>query len=160
MSRLQEVTDYKNTIIQRLISSQDICKAVYYREPAFLSCPEVSIEDVLYKNIFPFNYIPTTQEEISEKKIYITISLTDFRKSANEKFKAGLIIIRTFMHKDKFVTDEGALRSDFIIQKIDEILNESRGIGIGKLDFVDMQEFMVNQDYPGAFIRYRPVDFN
>ncbi|MNW57367.1 hypothetical protein D3C74_351650 [compost metagenome] len=160
MARLDEITEHKNTILQRLVGNQEICKAVFYQDKNFLSKPDVKPKQVIYNNIYPFNYIPPTSEAVGTAKSYITISLTDYSKSKNSKFKVGQLIVRVFTHKDLFVTDEGALRPDFIVQRIDELLNEQRGIGIGELEFTRLQEIMINQDYLGLMVTYRPVNFN
>lgn len=161
MSRLKELTEYKNTIITRILESQNILKAVHYRNSDFLDKENIEDYDkVLFSNIYPFNYIPTTEEELKEKKIYITISVTDYRKAGSVHFNAGNIFIYTFMHKDLFRTDYGFLRTDYIISEIHDLMDQKRDIGMGKLEFVGMKEVGINNDYQGAVLQYRPVDRN
>ncbi|OME55387.1 hypothetical protein BSK59_12975 [Paenibacillus odorifer] len=159
MSRLKELTEFKNTIIQRIVSNQDILKAVYYRDQNFLNQPNVDNESVLYKNIFPYNFIPSSPEEVGQVKTYITLSITDYKPVGGSRFRAGSVYIYTFSHKSLFKVDlpTGDLRVDFIVAGLDEMLSDKRGIGIGELEFVGMKEYIVNQDYQGYVLHYRPV---
>lgn len=157
MSRLKELTEYKNTIIERLVGNQNVCKAVYYQDRNFLDKPDVSPDQLIYENIYPYNFVLTSEESLKIKKTYITLSLTDFRSAGGVFFKAGYINIGVFCHKDLFRTDYGFLRTDFLVSEIDEMLNSKRGIGIGELQFVGMRELMINESYIGNTIQYRPV---
>lgn len=156
MSRLSELTDYRNIIITRLTSDQEILKAVYHNHLNFLSMPDVLVEDVMYKNIFPFYYVPGIDEKM---KSYINISLTDYRKAGNVKFKAGRILIYVITHKELFRTDYGCLRTDYLVSKIDHLFDGKRGIGLGELEFMGMREVVINEHFLGNCLEYRPVDF-
>lgn len=161
MSRLKELTSYKNTILQRLVSDQEVCKAVFYQHSNFLEQPDIDdYDDILYSNIYPYDFLPTTAEELATKKTYITMSVTDYRPASGSRFRAGNIFIKVFTHKDLYQTDYGYLRVDYLISAIDELFSSERGIGIGKLGFMGMKEFQINGDYLGTYLHYRPVDFN
>lgn len=160
MSRLREISQYKNTILQRLVENQNICKAVYYQEINYLEQPEVAIDQVLYNNIFPFPFIPTSDSELKIKKTYITLTLSNYQKAGSVQFKAGNIFINAYTHKDLFRTNYNCLRIDYLISEIDEMLNGDRGIGIGKLEFVGLKDSYFATDYLGSTLQYRPVDFN
>ncbi|ALS22308.1 hypothetical protein [Paenibacillus naphthalenovorans] len=159
MSRLKELTKYKNTIIERLVGNQNICKAVFYQDRSFLEKPDVAPEQLLYENIYPYNYIPENADNLSVAKTYITISITDYRKAGSIKFKAGNIFINVITHKDLFRTDYGFLRTDYLISEIDDLFEGKRGVGIGTLEFMGAKEITINEQYMGAYLHYRPVDF-
>jgi hypothetical protein len=162
MSRLRELSEYKNTIIQRLVGNMNILKAVYYQNENFLEQPDVSTDKVLYSNIFPYNFIPSTDEELRTMKTYITLSISDYKKAGGPQFKAGNIFINVFTHKNLFRTNYGVLRVDYIISEVDEIMNSKRGLGLGQLEFVGMKDsyFTSDYNYLGSTLHYRPVDFN
>lgn len=164
MSALKELTEYKDTIIGRLISSQKIVKALYYSDSNYMDKPDLSIDEikngVLYSNIFPFNFIPTSSDELKEVKGYLTISVTDVRPiKGSIHFNSGGIYITVYMHKNMFKTDYGYLRTDFVASEIHELLNQKHGIGIGKLEFVSFREMSINSDFHGVVLHYRPVGF-
>ncbi|WP_253957055.1 hypothetical protein [Paenibacillus oleatilyticus] len=113
-------------------------------------------DELVYNHIFPYRFIPEVNES---KKTFITLSLRKFQL-INNSFKKGLIYLNIFTHRDLFKTDYGCTRIDFILNKVDEMFNQKRGIGIGQLEFVDMDEIVVNEKYQGNYICYKPVDFN
>lgn len=162
MSRLKELTDYKNTILIRLVGNQDICKAVFYQNQNFLEQPDVDYKEVglIHSNIYPYDFIPSTAEELKDTKTYITLSVTDYRKASGNQFRAGNVFVKVFAHKTLFRTSYDFLRVDFIVSKIEELLGGKRGIGIGELEFIGMKEYQVNGDYLGTYLHYRPVDFS
>lgn len=159
MARFKELSQYKQSIILRLLQSQDICKAIYYQQQNFLEMG--NIEDpttLIYNNIFPHSFVPSVDDQA---KTYLAVHFNRFR-NINGSFKSGLIYISVFSHRTLFKTDYGTTRIDFLLNKIDEVLNGFRGIGIGKLEFYEMDEFTVHNanTYSGAYIAYKPVDFN
>ncbi|MBU7316144.1 hypothetical protein KQX66_10760 [Paenibacillus sp. SM 69] len=158
MARFNELSEYKFTIINRLLDCDELCKAVSYNDTDFLMRSSVSdpADELVYNHIFPYRFIPEVNES---KKTFITLSLRKFQL-INNSFKKGLIYLNIFTHRDLFKTDYGCTRIDFILNKVDEMFNQKRGIGIGQLEFVDMDEIVVNEKYQGNYICYKPVDFN
>lgn len=157
MSFLAEITEYKNTVISRLLSDQELCKAIAYTDTDFLEQPDIEYTDKLvYKNIFPHRFIPETNAEV---KTYITVSCTDYRPSGNS-FKNGILGIYMFTHRDNFKTDYGYTRMDYVLSKVEELMNSQRGIGLGELSFNSLNEYVVNEKFQGYALTYRPLDFN
>lgn len=156
MSRFESLARDKATIIDKILSSNEIMKALKYNEPDFLDQPDFDNTTMLYSSLFPHRFIPGTSDK---KKTYITISFGKYRPIKNS-FKSGLITFSVFAHQDLFRTDYGSLRTDFIITKLDEIFNEAEGLGVGKAEFYDMDALSVNADYHGAYISYQVCDFN
>ncbi|GAA4880624.1 hypothetical protein GCM10023310_71060 [Paenibacillus vulneris] len=157
MARLQELNEYKFTIINRLLESEDLCKALHYADTDFRNKETIADpSSLVYTNIFPHRFIPDLNET---KQTYITVHFRRFQL-ANNGFKNGLICINIFTHRDLFKTDYGCTRIDYLLNKIDELFNQKRGVGIGKLEFHEMDEIAINDKYQGAFICYKPIDFN
>ena len=157
MARFKELGQYKQLIMLKLLESQDICKAVYYQTENFLDLADIEDPtEIVYKNIFPHSFVPEVDDTA---KTYLAIHFKRFR-SINNYFKSGLIYVSVFTHKSLFKTNYGVTRIDFLLNKIDECLNGLRGIGLGELEFYEMDEFTVNNSYSGAYLSYKPVDFN
>jgi hypothetical protein len=143
--------------MRELIFSDEISKALYYNESNFLDQPSLEDPVVLrYNHIYPYRKVPKVDENM---KTYITLRCGNFKKVGN-KFKSGLITFYVFTHVDLMPTDYGFLRVDYIINKIDEIFNETRDFGIGKLEFDSMDEFDINESYTGTWIRFKVMNFN
>ncbi|MGV2885483.1 hypothetical protein [Paenibacillus taichungensis] len=156
MSNFESLSRDRFEVLNRLLSSSEILKAVAHNETNFLDLKEPDADSIVYNRIFPHRFIPKTSEE---KKTYITISLGNFRPSGSS-FKGGVVTFTVLTHQDLFRTDYGCLRVDYIIQKISELFNQTRGLGIGKAEFIDSDEVSLNTDYHGMYIKYKVVDFN
>jgi hypothetical protein len=156
--RLQDLSKDKITIIERILSSQGICKALKYDKPNFLDQPDIiDPSDLIMNKIFPFYRVPDSEKDVST---YILLSFRNYQlvKSA---YKSGIISISAITHKDLAITDYGFLRYDYIISEIDKLVNGKLGLGIGRLKFEKMDEVLfVNTDYIGSYIAYKLWEFN
>ena len=74
-------------------------------------------------------------------------------------YKNGSIYFYIITHNSLIRTDYGMLRYDFLANKIDELMNSSRDIGLGKLPFYDMDDFIVNENYIGIYLAYKSTEF-
>jgi hypothetical protein len=143
--------------MRELIFSDEISKALYYNESNFIDQPSLEDPVILrYNNIYPYRKVPKVDETM---KTYITTRCGNF-KNVDNTFKSGLITFYVFTHVDLMPTDYGFLRVDYIINKIDELFNKTRDFGIGKLEFDGMDEFDINENYSGTWIRYKVMNFN
>lgn len=158
ITRFEELTKNKMTILERIISHQGICKALKYNEPNFLDQPDIiDPSELIYDKIFPFYRVPDPNEQASS---YLLLSFRNYSLTKSGKFKTGNIRIYSIMHKSLVITDYGFLRYDYIISEIDKLMNSERGLGIGKLEFHHMDEALINNDYLGAYISYKPYEWN
>lgn len=147
------------TVIERILQSQGICKALAYDEPNFLDQPDIiDPSDLIMDKIFPFYRVPKSEKDVST---YILLSFRNYRPIRGGKFKSGNINIFAITHKDLVVTDYEFLRYDYIMSEIDKLINNEPGIGIGKLEFHQMDEVtFINSDYIGNVISYKPYEWN
>lgn len=129
----REISEYKRKIMKYLISDQEICELV---DPAHrVEYPD----DLLYRNIFPFNRIPATEEEVS---VYITV-MVDIRRvyERNDIARCVTIWMRVYAHESLMqVPRKGGDRIDLISARIDELLNESCDFGLGYVTLVSNEE--------------------
>ncbi|MFS0855150.1 hypothetical protein [Paenibacillus taichungensis] len=156
MSRFESLARDKVTVIEDIVSSQEILKALVHNDENFLDKETIDAESVMYSHIFPYRFVPKTSER---KKTYITISFGRYR-NVEGSFKSGIIKFNVFTHQELFQTEYGVLRTDYIIMKLDELFNKSHKLGIGKAEFYDMDELSVNTDYHGSYVAYKTYDFN
>jgi hypothetical protein len=158
ISRLHDLSKDKTTILSRLITSQKLCKAVYYDAADFLDQPDLvdPAHLLLNENIYPFRFIPQSS---ADKKTYITLSFRNYRK-VNIAYKYGYICIYIFTHKDLIQTDYEFLRYDLIASEVDELMNNQRGLGIGRTEFEEMDEFIVDEQHMGVYLKYKIYEFS
>lgn len=153
---LEEFTDYKIIIMNRIISDQELCKAIYYTDKDFLSKPEVDPSSLLYNNVFPHHIVP--DETQLEAKTYVNLSFNRFRPIKGS-FKNGIIYIHILCHHTLLRTSYNKIRYDYISNKIHRLM-KGRGLGLGELEFYELGEYIVNNKFIGQYISYKPVGFN
>lgn len=160
ISRFSNLGHYKNIILSRFIQDDNLIKAVYYDSNDFESESTLSNPaSLINTQIFIYPYVPALD---SDAKTYISMSFGDFKLTSNSSFVAGLIAISVITHQKLVTLDSsyGMLRYDYIINKIDTLLDESSSLGLGKLEFADLGDFRIpDSNWVGATIVYRPVDF-
>jgi len=157
MSRFKNLSKDRNTIMMSLLESQDICKALFYGRSDFLDQPNLDDPTkLIYKNIFPYRYVPNTT---TEKSTFITLWFGKYRLVRNS-FKSGMVMFNVFTHNDLHRTDYGVLRCDFIVNIIDEIVNSKYGIGVFKPEFYEADDLYVNKEYSGFYVAYKIHEWN
>ncbi|OZB98023.1 hypothetical protein [Paenibacillus sp. XY044] len=155
MSRLKDLSKDKETIMLRLIGSPDLCKALYYPDSDFLDKPDIEDgSDLFYENIYPTSKVP----ELSvEAKSYITMAFRGYGP-INNRFTKGYIYLYVIIHNSLMRTDYGFLRSDYLLDEINKLMDGQRGIGIGKTNFYKMDEMYVNDSYAGFYTSFKLVE--
>lgn len=157
MSRFAELGTNKLTILMKLIENEDIVKCLINNQQNFLdtSIPsDFNVTSLIYDKIYPYKYIPQIQTVPST---FITMSFN--YKPKGMTFKNGSIYYYIFNHNSLIKTSYGMLRYDFLVNKIDEMMNSSRELGLGKLPFYDMGDMQVNENYCGAYLAYKTTEF-
>lgn len=154
--RFAELGTNKNEILTRLISSENLVKALTYTDSNFLdkSTPE-DPTSLIYSQIYPFIKSPKTGDEA---KTFITMKF-GYRPEGTY-FKLSTIYFYVITHINLVRTDYGVLRYDFILNEIDRLFNSQRGIGLGKLPFYEMSDIHITDEWFGACIGYRSTEFS
>ena len=157
MGRFSELGINKTTILMKLLEREEIVKCLVNNENNFLDVPlpnNFDVTSLVYNSIFPYRFIPSTQ---TEANTFITMKFN--YKPNGRTFKNGSICFYIISHNSLLRTDYGSLRYDMLINYIDELFNSSEEIGFDKLEFYDMDEFVVNENYSGVYIMYKLKEF-
>ena len=157
MSHFQELTEYKNNIMFKLITNENLLKALVNNNKDFInqSLPEnFSPSNLIYSNIYPYRHVPSIT---TDPKTFITMSFTNFDYRNNE-FKSGVLSFFIITHSTLASTDYG-LRYDYILSQIDQMFNKQYGVGAFRLNLVNGGDLQVNEEYFGSMISYKFVDF-
>lgn len=143
--------------MERLLSSEGICKALYYNKTNFLDQSDIADpSELIYSKIYPYKFIPDVN---SDQSSFITMSFGKYRP-VGHYFKSGFVTLYVIMHRDLYRTDYGFLRTDYILGEIEELINSQRGLGFGKPEFHDMDEIHINEKYSGSYVTYKLYEFN
>lgn len=164
-NRLKDVARQEFIVMDRIIKDDLIVKALLNNGREFMNTeiPDKNNRDFMAFNyVYPHDFIPyNNNTDIQNAKTYITISFTDYRPGGSTKFKANTIQINVWTHQDLERIDEVFMtRTKFIASRIDELFNDTRGLGIGVVNFYGMNVVRINETYQGYSILYKIWDQN
>lgn len=129
------VISYKQKAIADILSDDLLVKAIDPRVE--------SIDDMIYRNIYPFFRIPVID---SETLTYITVCV-DFPETYHPENYMRQIALKIciIVHQDQMRTEYGATRLDYIAERIDSIFLNSNKYGFGKLKLLSSSESSLTQ---------------
>ena len=157
MSKFDEVFDVKENALKAMISDDYLINALR-NEP--IDTTVAKRADLLYTQIFP--YKKAIDETILEKTCFITMEYSAFGLSQT-KFKEASLVIYIIVHEDLMrmsLGNRNVVRTDFLAHRIDSLFNNSRGFGIGRLQFGGMKTVEMPTNWEGLAIYYNTIDFN
>jgi len=149
--QLEEFFDYKNQLMQDLLTNQTIVR--------LLSDDETVIENpdsLVYSQVHPYEYIPDTVEH---GKTFICCDV-DVQKSLNKTYLIPVLYVWVFSHKSKLRLPEGGVRTDRLVSEIAKAINGSRFYGLGELDLYSVKRFAPINDYQGKVMTFNATEFN
>jgi hypothetical protein len=156
IARLGEIIAYKNRMTDLILSDSDLCKALYYGENDFLDQPERSDSAaLLYSKVFPYPFVPGTEASTG---MFLTVSAEEFAK-VHDVYNSGILSVSLFAHRDSQATAYGCTRTDYGMDRVDRLLDQAKGSGLGELQFKAMNSLTVNEQYYGVRLQYKCVDF-
>jgi hypothetical protein len=119
------------------------------------------IENTSVKELIEGNYISLVplvkMKEHEESKNYIIISFDNFGPSENPEFRDCIISFDIYCHVDFWDLGNYALRPFKIAGIIDGILNNSKLSGIGRLEFMGLNQIAINEAISGYSLLYQAV---
>ena len=152
--QLEEFFDYKNQLMNDLLSNEEIVRLL-----ADDCKPVNDVQDLIYKQVFPYEYIPET---IEHGQTFICCDV-DIQKSVNKTFLIPVLYIWVFSHKSKLRLPKetgGGIRTDKLCSEIAKAVNGSRYYGLGELDLYAVKRFAPITDYQGKVLTFQAKDFN
>jgi len=160
MSRFEELNLNIDTVLMKLLSSQDLCKYLFYDEDDPMSQPNIEDTSILlFDRIYPTPVSPTITDSA---KSLITIIQDDFSLAqTNTAFKTSKIIFNILCHIELWrMPGTGKLRPYSILSEIDKLFNQQRVLGIGKLSFSNGRWIGVNDRWQGYQVAYKIYEFD
>lgn len=151
LMRLSEFYDYKNKLMEHLLSSPEIVNLI--------DEDGITVEharSLAYKRVFPYEYVPDT---VQEGKTFICFDV-DIQCTNGKTFLSPTIFIWVFAHKSKLRLPEGGVRTDKLCEEIDKVINGSREYGLGELNLYAVKRFAPMTDFQGKLMIFHAKDFN
>lgn len=149
--QLEEFFDYKNQLMNDLLTNKEIVRLL-----ADDCEPANDVQSLVYKQVFPCEYIPDT---IEHGQTFICCDV-DIQRSLNKTFLLPVLYVWVFSHKSKLRLPEGGVRTDKLCSEIAKAINGSRDYGLGELDLYSVKRFAPITDYQGKVMMFQAQDFN
>lgn len=148
--QLDEFFAYKNQFMEDILTNEEIVRLID-------SNTDVSnAASLMYKNVFPFEYVPET---IEEGKTIICVDV-DIQKSMGKTYLLPVIYVWVITHKSLMRLPEGGVRVDKLCNEIAKTINGSRKYGLGELDLYAVKRFAPMTDYNGKLMTFNATEFN
>lgn len=151
----QEIPLIKDYIIKIFDTSDNLKQAISSTRDDFKDDVVPSIYDLLEVNLFKYKY-PRTLENIQKTIVSICVNL-----SARPTLRDGSIYIYIYSHVDIMNTVYNMTRNDYIICRIEEIMNDTNTKGVlGEISFVDTRELPPVKDWVVNVVEYKFTNLN
>lgn len=152
MAHLQEITVYKNRLMQTLCTNERIQALLRVDGDE-----DMKGKDFVYERVFPYVYVPKTTET---GYAYICFDLIVPRVWSYVT-KEVEIDVYIMAHQDIMRLPNGeGIRIDLIAHEIDKILNGSTEYGMGGVELTYFGHFVPINGYYGHQLRYKVSDIN
>ena len=117
----------------------------------------IDANGLVYKQIFPFYYIPDTQTETLS---YVIMKVNGLGVSGKIYNKAEVYIC-VMSHQDIMkVEDANGTRIDLMGEIIEDLFNGRDDFGFGEMELKSNAEININTTYRGRELRFFVEDFN
>lgn len=154
----QEMSAIKKLVIDKIQLDENLMKAIGNVDSDFKDHPTPSIDTLMTDNIYKYRY-PRSLE--GETKVILSLDVA-LRKNVNKtQTKEGNLVIYVFTHVSLEDTVYNIIRSDYIINKLDVLLNNSTVKNIlGDLQFVRTSQLPPIKDWTTVMLEYSFSSFN
>lgn len=147
MAYLEEIPEYKSSILKTFISNENII--------TYIDNSSVIPVDLIGENIFPFPYVPQTQDEV---RMFLCVDVY-VPKVRDKLLKDVQIVVNVFGHKDKSLY-KGKSRIDLMAVEVDKILNGNYDFGIDAVELISVMPYCPHMNYFGKQLIYNVQHFN
>ena len=152
-------SELKNQIMLRIISNQDIVKALVIDKEDFLNVTPTSEQAILLASpellirtqLFPHKNVTV---KMNMDKVFLTMSFMDFEKKGMQ-YQRGMVYFHVLVPNSLEKTTEGS-RYDYIMEKLEEIFGDR---GIGKFEFYRSSDMVIDDNYMGSYVAFEILDF-
>ena len=155
MGKTSPITRYKSKLMSSIINSPELIALV---NDSYIEGGEIiDANGLVYKQIFPFYYIPDTQTEALS---YVIMKVNGLGVSGKIYNKAEVYIC-VMSHQDIMkVEDANGTRIDLMGEIIEDLFNGRDDFGFGEMELKSNAEININTTYRGRELRFFVEDFN
>lgn len=156
MNTTSPIIRYKQKLMSSIINSPELISLLDKRYVVNGECVDVD-EGLVYKQIFPFYYIPDTQ---TEKLSYIILKV-DGLGIRNKLYNKAKVCICVISHQDCMKVENGrGTRIDLIAEIIEDMFNGRDDFGFGEMELKTNIESSINDKHRCRILDFVVEDFN
>lgn len=147
-------------IINKLVSNQRLCRLLKYQNSTPFSDELSNIDgiELVNKQIV---IVPKIPENLDIECSYITVIFDKYIVNPNnDDFKICTLRFDIACPYEEWMLDESNLRPYLIMQEVDEMFNQQRVSGIGKLQFSHSEPLTLSSQFGGYSMFYTVNEFN
>lgn len=149
------ITRYKRKLISVFTSSPELIQLINSDYVKDGEC--VDTDDLIYKQIYPYQYIPTVQ---TDKMAYVTMKVNGLGIKDKLYTKVEVIIYAISDQDIMYVKHGNGTRIDMMGEIIEELLNGRDDFGFGELELRQNYEDNINNTHRCRVLRFIVEDFN
>jgi hypothetical protein len=150
-----EIPLIKNFIIKTFDTDDNLKLAMSSPRSDFKEDVAPSIYELVDVNLFKYKY-PRSLEDVQNVIISICVNL-----DARPTMRKGSLYIYVYSHVDLMNTDYGITRIDYIISKIESLLNNSNVKGVlSEINFVETRELAPVNNWIVNAMEYKFTSYN
>ena len=154
MGRTSPIVRYKKKLITAIATSPELVALInddYIDENG--EC--VDSDELIYKQIFPYYYIPETQ---NEQKSYVIMKVNGLGIK-NKIYNKAEVFICVISHQG-IMKVKGGTRIDKMGEIVEELFNGRDDFGFGEMELVSNIESEINTTHRCRILRFMVEDFN
>lgn len=157
MAGLKELREHRNVILKKITDNQRICKYLHYATENPLSMADIlnPFKALFKKRIFPFSF---SQKILQDTGANLFFNFTDIGAEGSH-FKDVMLRFTILSHVDSLYIVDNNTRSDAICEEIEQMFNQTEGMGIGKVQFYGRRE-LITDSHAGYILSYKFYEFN
>lgn len=156
MGRTSPIRIYKRKLMSSIVNSPELISLVNKKYVKDGECIGVD-EGLIYKQLFPFYYIPDTQ---SKALAYVIMKVNGLGIT-NKIYNKAEVCICVIAHQDIMqVENSGDTRIDLMAEVIEELFNGRDDFGFGEMELKNNTEDSINTTHRCRILRFLVEDFN
>lgn len=154
MTRTSPITRYKNKLVTSIITSPELVELL---DSSYVDDGEFVEEsgDLIYTQVFPYYYIPETQ---NETKSYVIMKVNGLGIK-NKIYNKAEVIICVISHQD-IMQVKGGTRIDKMGEIVEELFNGRDDFGFGEMELKYNIEDEINTTHRCRILKFMVEDFN
>ena len=154
MAKTSPITRYKKKLITSIVNSPDLISFVNDNYVDSGEC--IDSDELIYKQIFPFYYVPDTQ---TKAQSYVMIKVNGLGVK-NKIYNKAEVFVCVASHQDIMQTKDGGTRIDLMSEIVEELFNGRDDFGFGEMELKYNMEDEINTTHRCRILKFMVEDFD